>query len=319
MSTSIKADIYAMRQLVKRDMKIFLKDKVTVFFSLLSPLIVFMLYVLFLKDLQYDSIKETLQAFNISKSLLEGFVDNWMIGGVLAVGCVSVSLSANSIMVADKTKGILADSIASPIKRSVVKISYYIFNFLVTVTIMFFITMICFIYLGASGGFRMNVGDVFAVLGTLLLSSLSATFITVFITDFFKTEAALGGFNGIMSAMIGFIIGAYMPMSVLPTAFKYISGLFPATHTACMFREFLMTDTLNEIASEVPVPELINGLEEGYSMNLNFFGTVITSDMMTVFIMSVTVLFIVLNAVFYKRNNNFMDRKKPIKKKMKKA
>ena len=80
-----------------------------------------------------------------------------------------------------------------------------------------------------------------------------------------------------------------------------------------------MTDTLNEIAGEVPVPELINGLKEGYSMNLNFFGTVITSDMMTVFIMSVTVLFIVLNAVFYKRNNNFMDRKKTIKKKMKKA
>lgn len=314
MSRNIKADAYATLQLIKRDMKIFLKDKVTVFFSLLSPLIVFMLYVLFLKDLQYDAITSTLSGMNIASSLLEGFVDNWMIGGVLAVGCVSVSLSANSIMVADKTKGILADSIASPIKRSVVKISYYIFNFIVTVTIMFVVMLVCFIYLAASGGFRMSVGNVFALIGTLLLSAASATFVTVFITDFFKTEAALGAFNGVMSAMIGFIIGAYMPMNALPTAFQYISALFPATHSACMIRQFLMAETLNEIAVQVPVTELIDGLKEGYSMNLNFFGTIINADMMTVFIVCTTLLFVVLNGAFYKYNNNFMDRKKIIKK-----
>lgn len=314
MNKTIKADVYATLQLVKRGMKIFLKDKATVFFSLLSPLIVFMLYVLFLKDLQYDAIRNTLQGINVASSLLKGFVDNWMIGGVLAVGCVSVSLSANAIMVADKTKGILADSIVSPIKRSVVKLSYYIFNFIVTVTIMFLVMVVCLIYLAASGGFRMTVANVFALIGTLLLSAASATFVTVFITDFFKTEAALGAFNGVMSAMIGFIIGAYMPMNALPTAFQYISALFPATHSACMFRQFLMTETLNEIATQVPVSQLIDGLKEGYSMNLNFFGTIINADIMTVFIVCVTMLFVVLNGVFYKYNNNFMDRKKIMKK-----
>ena len=64
----------------------------------------------------------------------------------------------------------------------------------------------------------------------------------------------------------------------------------------------------------MPVSQLIDGLKEGYSMNLNFFGTIINADMMTVFIVCVTATFVVLNGAFYKYNNNFMDRKKIMKK-----
>ena len=43
---------YALWLLTRRNLKIFLKDKANVFFSLLAPLIVLALYVLFLGRLQ---------------------------------------------------------------------------------------------------------------------------------------------------------------------------------------------------------------------------------------------------------------------------
>ena len=53
----MKSDFYALAGLTKRGIKIFLKDKAGVFFSLLAPLIVLMLYVIFLGDVQLDSLK----------------------------------------------------------------------------------------------------------------------------------------------------------------------------------------------------------------------------------------------------------------------
>lgn len=49
-------EFYAFSQLVRRHCKVFLKDGMAVFFSLLAPIIVFMLYVLFLGDIQADTV-----------------------------------------------------------------------------------------------------------------------------------------------------------------------------------------------------------------------------------------------------------------------
>ena len=99
-------DMFALGSIVKRCLKMFLKDGMSVFFSLLAPLIVFLLYVLFLADIQVDTVTSAFpEGFEASKTLVKSFVDNWMVSGVLGVACITVSLSANSIMVQDKQRG----------------------------------------------------------------------------------------------------------------------------------------------------------------------------------------------------------------------
>lgn len=49
-----------------RNLKIFLKDKANIFFSLLAPLIVLALYVLFLGRVQADGINESLAAAGVT-------------------------------------------------------------------------------------------------------------------------------------------------------------------------------------------------------------------------------------------------------------
>ena len=58
---SFKNDFSVASGLALRGIKIFLSDKMSVFFSLLAPIIILMLYVLFLGDIQYDSLKSAME------------------------------------------------------------------------------------------------------------------------------------------------------------------------------------------------------------------------------------------------------------------
>ena len=82
----------------KRNLKLFFRDKSSVFFSLLSVLIVLGLYVLFLGDQLVSSMKDVTGANRL--------MDSWIMAGILAVTPVSTTLGSFGTMVADKAKKI---------------------------------------------------------------------------------------------------------------------------------------------------------------------------------------------------------------------
>lgn len=295
LSENIKNDFYTLYQLTLRNLKIFLKDKANVFFSLMAPLIILLLYVLFLGDVQVKNITGYIPAgVSVSEKALKAYVDSWMLSGVLAIACISVSLSANSVMVQDKTRGILRDGMASPVKRGVITAGYFFYNFIVTVIICTFVYFICMIYLAASREWYLSAADVFGIFGVILLSAVSATLITVCICGFLKTEAQHGGFVGIMSAILGFLIGAYMPMSIMPKAAQYISCVIPGSHSAGLFKYFLMTGPLNDLGDYLP-PEVTDNMAYAFTMKVNMFGTYVGADIMSVYLAASIILFGVIN------------------------
>lgn len=294
---NIKNDFYTLYQLTLRNLKIFLKDKASVFFSLMAPLIILLLYVLFLGDVQVNNIAAYIpEGVSVSKKALKAFVDSWMLSGVLSIACISVSLSANSVMVQDKTRGILRDGMASPVKQSVITAGYFCYNFIVTVIICTFVFFVCLIYLAAGREWFLSAADVFGIFGVILLSAVSSTLITVLICGFFKTEAQHGGFVGIMSALLGFLIGAYMPMSIMPKAAQYISAIIPGSHSAGLFKYFMMTGPLNNLGENLPV-EVTNNMAYAFTMKINMFGTNVGPDIMCVYLAASVILFGAINLI----------------------
>ena len=150
-------ELYTLYRLTKRPLLIFLKDTAAVFFSILAPLIILLLYVLFLGDVQINSIKASLPPdFSVDESLVRAFVDSWMLSGVMSVSCITVSLSANTVMVQDKERGFNKEILASPVSKGLVTIGYFLYNLVVTVFICTIVYAICLIYLAASGGFYLT-------------------------------------------------------------------------------------------------------------------------------------------------------------------
>lgn len=116
-----------MKALVKRNFTLFFKDKGVFFVSLITPLILLVLYVTFLGDVYRDVFLTVLpEALGIPEKVINGLVGGQLLSSLLAVSCVTVSFCANMLMVADKATGVIRDLTVTPVKPGTLAISYYL-------------------------------------------------------------------------------------------------------------------------------------------------------------------------------------------------
>ena len=209
----MKDNLITLARLTQRGLKIFLKDRMGVFLALLAPLIVLLLYVLFLGDIQVDTVKNAFQGFPVDDKLVGNFVDAWMLAGVMSVACITVSFSAQTIMVSDRENNTLSDMLASPVPRSLVSVGYLVANIAITLVMCLIVECVAFVYMAASG-WTLSVGDTFLIVAHTVLSVISSSTLSTLICSGIKTASQHGAFVGILSAVIGFLVGAYMPLSV---------------------------------------------------------------------------------------------------------
>lgn len=307
----MKNDIIAMGALVKRSIKIFLKDKAAVFFSLLAPFIILLLYVLFLGDMNVRSLEESFAGTGIDNKLLRSAVDSWMLSGVIAVACITVSFSAHNIMIRDREEGMLADTLTAPVKRWVINFGYLAYNYIVTLVICTIVLAVSLIYL-AIAGWYLSVGDVFMIIGTMLVSIISSSLFSTIVCSFFKTGSAHGAFVGILSAASGFLMGAYIPLEMFPKAVQYIVLFVPGTYSAGIFRNLFMSGAVDKIGELSPIAA--QEIQKNFSMNLDFFGISISSGVMWGIFLGTILLFVALNLILIsaksRKNMNISLRKK---------
>ena len=240
--------------LTKRNMTVFLRDKTGVFFSLLSPLLVLLLFILFLGDLQIDSVKGALESNGVlnlfDSSFSRDVAYNWLIAGVLGVSCITVSFSCLSVIISDREKGIENDFKASPISSVKVYISYILGVFLSTLLIMVIVSFAGLIFLAISGSLNMDVKDYFILYGSIILGSFNASLFAYALTSFIKTMGAHGAFTGLICAISGFLIGAYMPLSSFPKPIQYVCSIIPGSHTAGLARVSLLNNYMEEASTK---------------------------------------------------------------------
>ena len=88
--------------LTKRNIKLYFKDKLTFFLSLITPLILVVLFLTFLKSVYEDSLLMSLpEGFTISDNILNAFTGSWLFSSIMAVSCVTVAFCSN-MMITDK-------------------------------------------------------------------------------------------------------------------------------------------------------------------------------------------------------------------------
>ena len=125
-------------QLIRRDCKLFFKDKGLFFSSLISPLILLVLYATFLGRIYRDSFTSALpEGLSFNPALLDATVAGQLISSLLAVCCVTVAVCANLQMVSDKVSGARRDLAVSPVRSSAVSLAYFCASSLVTLIVNF--------------------------------------------------------------------------------------------------------------------------------------------------------------------------------------
>ena len=118
-----------------RNCKLFFKDKGMFFASLITPVILLVLYAAFLANVYRDSFISALpEGFPAAEKLIGGIVGGQLVSSLLAVSCITVSFCCNMTMVLDKVTGARRDLTVSPVKKSTLALSYYLATFASTLT-----------------------------------------------------------------------------------------------------------------------------------------------------------------------------------------
>ena len=279
-------------QLTRRHLLVFFKNKIRLMYTLLVPVIIFVVYIFFLRDLELTSVKSALAQIGVDKPELQdtvnvlmcdgGFwkrvstlVDCWMISGILALSAITVSLQTNSVFVEDKQNGVNRDFASSPILRNILVTSYFFFNFIVTIVVCLAFLIICLIYLACMGEFALTFANFMTVLTVLLFSTVSSTLMTVFLCSFVKSEGPMA------QGICGFIPGTY---SCALLRYGFLSGPIAG-----------LTEYLSGTLQLTECAPLIANLTDTFGYNLNFFGISVNPQYQSLAIAVFIVVFLALN------------------------
>lgn len=297
-------------QLTRRHFVVFFKNKIQVLYTLLVPIIIFVVYIFFLRSMEMMTVENTLLSLETPIKLsdhpeLEKYigtvVDAWMLSGITALSTITVALQTNNVIVDDKQKGVNRDFASAPIPRNMLIASYFLFNFIVTALICFIFEIVCFIYFAAMGEFVYNAVDLLLMVVVLLYMSINSTLMTVFLCSFFKTQASLSSLIAVISTGMGFLIGAYMPLGMLPSWVQNICAFIPGTFGCALFRFSFMDTPLQllmgyvETSNIVADPSFITQITDTFGYQIHFFGMTVTPEWQAVAVAIYTLIFIALN------------------------
>lgn len=289
--------------LTRRNILMFLTNKTTVFFSLLANIILLSLYLLFLKENYVSTLEEIASGFGtLDTKLMNGFINSYLISGILGTTCITVALNSLIVMVKDKEDKVDLDYKSSPISKVLVSLSYFIGALISTYIIGVIFLTIGLIALSIGGTMYLSVSGIISVYLILLLGCISSTTLMIIIASFFKSSSGLGAFGGIVSAVVGFLIGAYMPISQFSDSIQIFSNVLPASHVTGLLRYELLTPVLNEMNLSLG-SSFTNIMSEVFALELNFFGTMISSPVMYVYVIVTSILLGALSVLVFKKLN----------------
>ena len=287
--------------LIKRNIKLFFKDKGMFLTSLITPLILLVLYATFLRSVFRNSFLSSVpKGIRIPDEILDGLVSGQLVSSLLAVSCVTVAFCSNFLMVQDKVTGALKDLRISPVKSSVLSISYYIASLLSTLLICFSALGICFVYLAVTGWY-LSPADVMLLILDVFLLVLFGTALSSVINFFLSTQGQISAVGTIISAGYGFICGAYMPISNFSSGLQKVISFLPGTYGTVLVRRHSMQGAFAEMAEAGIPAEKIKSFKEGTDCILYFFGNPVSEPVMYLILAgTITVLvtvYVLLNRI----------------------
>lgn len=257
--------------LIRRNVKLFFKDKGMFFTSLITPLILLVLYVSFLGSVYEDSFLLSLpEGFSVPEDMLNGYVGGQLISSILAVSCVTVAFCSNMLMVQDKANGSIKDITVSPVKGSVLAIGYYIATFLSTLIICFAATAVCLAYIAYTGWF-MSILDVLFLIVDVILLAMFGTALSSVVNFFLSTQGQISAVGTIVSSGYGFVCGAYMPISQFSEFIQKVIYFLPGTYGTSLMRYHCLIGVCEEMRAFGLPGESIDALMDVVDCNIYWF------------------------------------------------
>ena len=286
--------------ITRRNIKLFFKDKGMFLTSLITPVILLVLYVTFLGDVYRDSFTMNMpDGIEISKRALDGLVGGQLISSILSVSCVTVAFCSNFLMVNDKALGTAKDLLVSPVKPSLLALSYYIASLASTLIICFSAAAVCLFYIAAIG-FYMSLSDVLLLFLDIILLVLFGTAASSVVNFFLSSQGQISAVGTMVSSGYGFISGAYMPISSFGEGLQRVISFLPGTYGTALLRSHAMRGALSEMEAQGLPAEVAKAMADAVDMNVYFFDSAVEAPAMYAIICGATAVLLLVYVLLNK-------------------
>ena len=279
--------------LIRRNTKLYFKDKGMFFTSLITPLILLVLYGTFLSNVYEDTFRGALEAAGatVSDKVIGGCVGGELVSSLLAVSCITVAFCSNLLMVQDKITGARRDLTIAPVKSGTLALSYYLSTLLSTMLICFAATGVCLGYL-AYVGWYLTAGDVAALVLDVALLVLFGTALSSCVNYPLSSNGQASAVGTIVSAGYGFICGAYMPISQFSEGLQKVISFLPGTYGTSLLRNHVLRGVFEEMGAQGFPGEVVEAIKDSVDCNLYFFGDKVEISAMYLVLLAGIVLFV---------------------------
>ena len=221
-----------MLALLKRNFILYFRNRSGVFFSLLGALISFLLYIIFLQKNLTDAWSQLPDNTNL--------LNNWLMGGTLAVTGITTSFTALTQMVQDRENQVDQDLFLTDLGSWGLQTSYLISSIVISFIMQVFMYAVMSFYFKESP----VISHLPEIALIMLLSSLLSSLVNVLLIYRFQSVDSLGKLATIVGTASGFLVGTYIPIGVLPDSAQFFMKCTPATYIASLYRQVLMKERL---------------------------------------------------------------------------
>ena len=292
---------------IKRNVLLFFKDWQSILFSLLTSIIVLVLYLLFLKGTFVSAIQRAMEQYPGLASMvpqkdIDMFANLFLLSGILGSAMISVPFSCITVLVKDRANKVDYDILSTPLKREQIIFAYFVSAVLTSTLLTDIILAVGLIGIRMQGNMYLNISQVVKAFSVVALGSISASAIFMIVVLFFKTVSACEAFFGILSAASGFVIGAYIPISQFSNEVQTVCNLFPASQITIMLRNILLNGLLEHINTSLQGVDqgmFVLSLKEYFTFQAKLFNGYLDMNKMLEYILGVILFCIVTQIMIY--------------------
>ncbi|MBQ7487562.1 MAG: ABC transporter permease [Clostridia bacterium] len=266
--------------LIRRTLKIHLRNRSGILFSLLSVFLVLLICVVFMQDNMVDSVMQRAPA--APKDSVVWLMACWVMAGLVSITPITTSCGTLVYMVGDRTNKIIKDFKSAPLR----KFDYPLAMVLSSVIFSFLITVLLYagygIYVCASTGHWFDMGQWVSGLAVILLTSVVSACVNGCLLCRCESLSAYSSYSTVLGTTIGFFNGIYVPLGALPLVVRRVVQFFPFGGASASLRSALCRDALTAVF-EGAGQDVVAAFRDYFGIDYVIGGTVISHPVMLVY------------------------------------
>jgi multidrug/hemolysin transport system permease protein len=253
--------VFEIVSLVKRNIKIYLRDPLAVFFSFLSTIILMMIYILFLGNVGGDELGALL-----TNNEMKFLIYSQMMAGIIVLNTLTIPLGNLGSIVTDFEQNKMDAFMVTPVKRYKIILGYYVASLLITLLLSLVFWVLAVIVLGLVTGIFFSFKIVITIIPIILLFVLISTSFMILLTTFIKSINAFGAVSGIFGSLIGFVSGIYIPLSSeSPQFLRSVSSIIPFSHMTIWVKGILLEPSYQTILDKTNGNQaVVDSVKDGF-------------------------------------------------------